>query len=127
VSEVVLDASAVLALLQQESGSDIVTARISGAAISAVNVSEVVAKLADAGMPEGEIRRAIGPLGLEVRPFDDEAAYAAGVLRPQTRSLGLSLGDRACIALGIALARPVVTTERAWKKLTLDVEVIVAR
>jgi PIN domain nuclease of toxin-antitoxin system len=100
---------------------------LAGAAISAVNLSEVVAKLAEAGVPESEIRRAINPLGLDVRPFDDEAAYAAGLLRPRTRSLGLSLGDRACLALGIALSRPVVTTERAWKRLTIGADVVLAR
>jgi PIN domain nuclease of toxin-antitoxin system len=127
VTDAVLDASAVLALLQRESGSEVVGARLAGAAISAVNLSEVVAKLADAGMPEPEIRLAIDPLALEVRPFDDQAAYAAGLLRPRTRSHGLSLGDRACLALGVALSRPVVTTERTWKRLKIGADVVLAR
>jgi PIN domain nuclease of toxin-antitoxin system len=127
VTEAVLDASAVLALLQQEAGSEVVALRLSGAAMSAVNLSEVVAKLADAGMPDSEIRQAIQPLGLDVRSFDEEAAYAAGLLRPRTRSLGLSLGDRACLALGLGLSRPVVTTERSWKRLTIGVDVVLAR
>jgi PIN domain nuclease of toxin-antitoxin system len=126
-NDVVLDASAVLALLQEERGHDLVTARLSGAAISAVNLSEVVAKLSDAGVPETEIRRALNPLGLDVRPFDNASAYQCGLLRSQTRSLGLSLGDRACLALGVTLGRPVITTERAWARLALDVEVILAR
>lgn len=127
MAETVLDASAVLALLQGEPGSDAIAARLDGAAISAVNLSEVVAKLADAGMPAPEIRRALDPMGLDVRPFDAAAAYASGTLRPGTRSLGLSLGDRACLALGIAMKRPVVTTERGWKHLKIDVEVVLAR
>lgn len=127
MTDAVLDASAVLALLQREAGSDAVVARLAGAAISSVNLSEVVAKLADAGMPESAIRSAINPLALDVRPFDDHAAYAAGLLRPRTRSMGLSLGDRACLALGIALSRPIVTTERTWKSLKIGAEVVLAR
>jgi len=127
VTEVVLDASAVIALLQQEPGSDVVRMRLEGAAISAVNLSEVVAKLAEAGMPDREIHLALAPLGFDVRSFDGEAAYRAGLLRPATRSLGLSLGDRACLALGLALSRPVVTTERAWKRLAIGVTVVLAR
>ena len=127
MADAVLDASAVLALLQGEPGSGLVSARLPGATVSAVNFSEVVAKLADAGMPEAEIRRALNPLGLEVRAFDQQDAIAAGLLRPLTRTFGLSLGDRACLALGAALSRPVITTERAWKKLKIGVDVVLAR
>lgn len=127
MADAVLDASAVLALLQDEPGSDLVAARLPGATISAVNLSEVVAKLADAGMPESEIRRALGPLGLEVRAFDEQDAIAAGLLRPSTKALDLSLGDRACLALGVVLSRPVVTTERAWTKLKIGADVVLAR
>ena len=116
-----------LDLLQGEPGSDLVAARLAGATISAVNFSEVVAKLAEAGTPEAEIRRALSPLGLEVQAFGEQAAIAAGLLRPVTTALGLSLGDRACLALGVALARPVVTTERASKKLKIGVDVVLAR
>jgi len=127
VADAVLDASALLALLQDEPGSDVVAAKLPGAAISAVNFSEVVAKLAEAGMQEVEIRRALAPLGLDVHAFKQEDAVAAGLLRPQTKALGLSLGDRACLALGIVLSRPVVTTERAWRRLKIDAEIILAR
>jgi PIN domain nuclease of toxin-antitoxin system len=66
----------------------------------------VVAKLADAGMPGVDIRRALDPLGLDVRQFDAASAYASGLLRPETRSAGLSLGDRACLALARRLDAP---------------------
>jgi len=72
---------------------------IADASISAVNLSEVIAKLADAGMPEGEIRETLEPLGLEVAEFDADQAYQAGLLRPLTRQFGLSSGGRACLAL----------------------------
>lgn len=126
-ARVVLDASALLALLQGERGAESLADGLAESAISAVNLSEVAAKLAEAGLPELELREALGPLGLEVVPFDEELAYRAGLLRPATRGQGLSLGDRACLALARARGLPAVTTDRAWKKLALGVEVRVLR
>lgn len=103
MSKVVLDASALLALLNAEPGSRAVEENLSGAAVSAVNLSEVIAKLSERGMPEAAIRTALEGLGLDVRPFDTAMAYSAGTLRAATRGLGLSLGDRACLALGATL------------------------
>ena len=96
----VLDASAILALLQREPGSQRVEAVLPDAFVSAVNVSEVAAKLIDAGVPEASARLSIDSLGIEVIGFDTEMAYIASHLRPVTRHLGLSLGDRCCLALG---------------------------
>lgn len=115
---VVLDASAVLALLRRERGWERVADALPGARISAVNLSEVAAKLADAGMPEDAARAALGALTLDVVPFDEEQAWASGQLRVATRSAGLSLGDRACLALGIARGVSVVTMDRAWVGLS---------
>ena len=98
VSNAVLDASALLALLQDEPGSDRVLESLPGALVCSVNLSEVVAKLTELGMPEPDIRVALS-LGLEVVAFDEALAYSAGALRPATRPAGLSLGDRACLAL----------------------------
>jgi ribonuclease VapC len=123
VSKVVLDASALLALLNQEPGSEAVAEALPGAAISAVNLSEVVAKLVEAKMPGAAVRAILQPLDLDVQPFDAEMAYAAGALRAATRKLGLSLGDRACLALGKLMIRPVLTTDRAWAGLDLGVTV----
>jgi len=124
VSSVVLDASAVLALLNQERGYESVARAITdGAAISVINVSEVVAKLADADVPEIAIRDLIDLLGLEMIDFDAELAYQAGLLRPLTKQAGLSLGDRACLAFCKHLNLPVVTTDRVWKDLSLGVVV----
>jgi len=123
VTGVVLDASALLALLQEESGAKKVEAVLPGAAIGTVNLAEVVGKLRDVGMPEEEIQEAIGALGLEVIPFDEELGYQTGFLYPGTKGRGLSLGDRACLALGLQLHLPVVTADRSWLGLKLGVEV----
>ena len=120
MSEWVLDASAALAVLQQEPGEERVEQALAdGAVISAVNLSEVVAKLADRGMPEAEIRADITRLRLDVAPFNGVDAFAAGLLRPATRAAGLSLGDRACIALGRRSRLPVLTADIAWTALDL--------
>ena len=127
VNDVVLDASALLAVLRAEPGSDQVEPRLEGARIGAVNVSEVVAKLVDDGVPETEIRRAIDRLELDVHAFDAEHAYIAGILRHATRALGLSLGDRACLALAQREQLPVLTADRSWAKLDLGVSIKVIR
>ena len=112
MSEVVLDASAVLALLNQELGGEIVARYIDQAAISSVNFSEVVTKLAEAGAPEEAIEQILDDLSLEIVSFEKTQAVRSGMLRLLTRSLGLSLGGRACLALRLYLNQPVVTTDR---------------
>lgn len=94
-----------------------------GAVMSAVNLSEVVAKLSDVGMAEAEIREIIEPLGVEVVAFDEATAFVAGLLRRESRRAGLSLGDRACLALGRARKLPVLTADIAWSTVDLDPEV----
>jgi ribonuclease VapC len=123
MNEVVLDASALLALLNSEPGSATVAAAFPRVAIGAVNLSEVVAKLVERGMPAEAVRAILEDLDLDVHPFDAESAYATGALRTATRQLGLSLGDRACLALGQRLDRPVLTTDGAWKSLDVGVTV----
>ena len=127
MSEVVVDASAILALLNQETGSEEVLRFIGKAAISTVNLSEVIAKLADAGIPEEDIRQILSNLNLEVIDFNEKQALKAGMLRPNTKSIGLSFGDRACLALGIILNQPVLTTDRLWGSINVGVEVRVVR
>ena len=123
MARAVLDASALLALLNSEPGSRIVEENLEDAAMSAVNLSEVVSKLSERGMPADAVRDALESLGLAVHPFDTEMAYAAGTLRAATRRLGLSLGDRACLALGLALGAPILTTDTTWKKLKIGAKV----
>jgi ribonuclease VapC len=127
VSSAVLDASALLALLREEPGSDVVAATIPGAAISAVNLAEVVGKLVDAGMSESSARDATLGLGLDVHPFDAETAFVVGGLRGKTRDAGLSLGDRACLALAMQTSLPAITADRGWKSLKLGVTVKIIR
>ena len=128
MSVCVLDASALLALLNGEPGSEEVEqAIIDDAVICTVNLSEVVAKLSEAGMPEATIHYALDTLGLEVVPFDVGLAYQAGLLRPLTKRAGLSLGDRACLALAMQRKLPVLTTDRAWESLSLDIDIRVIR
>ncbi|MDB9517187.1 type II toxin-antitoxin system VapC family toxin [Roseofilum reptotaenium CS-1145] len=126
MSEVVVDASAILALLNQEKRSEEVARFMGKAAISSVKVSEVIAKLAELNIPEDVIAEILSNLKLEVIPFSEEQALQAGMLRPVTKSLGLSL-DRACLALGIYLHKPVLTSDRQWSHLNLNVEVRLVR
>jgi len=127
VSEAVLDASALLALVNQEPGHGEVARTIPDAAISAVNLSEVAAKLAESGMPEEFIREALEGLAIDVHDFGRELAFQTAMLRPPTKHKGLSLADRACLALGQQLNLPVITADRVWKELDLEVEVKLVR
>ena len=127
MARAVLDAPAVLALLFREPGADVVEQYFAQAVVSSVNLSEVVAKLYDRGANSREVSEILSGLDLEVRGFDTKLALSAAALRDITRPLGLSLGDRACLALGIAEGAPVVTTDRAWKAVPIMVpaEVVV--
>jgi ribonuclease VapC len=130
MSRIVLDSSALLAILHQEPGAEIFTKQfhlLGNATMSAVNVAEAYGKLVGRGMgPEDAWEAVIAPIP-EILDFDEEQAKIAGWLQPQTRSLGLSLGDRACLALGIALKAPVYTADRAWKDLRLKLSIHVIR
>jgi PIN domain nuclease of toxin-antitoxin system len=95
--------------------------------MSALNLAEVVGKLAEAAVPEPDLHEMIDPLGIEIATFDVEFAYAAGLLRPVTRHAGLSLGDRACLVLAQRQGLPALTTDRAWAGLNLDVVVRIIR
>lgn len=123
----VLDASALLATLFQETGSDAVEMVLPGARMSAVNFSEVVAKLSDHGFANAEILRDLAELDIVVCDLDWKQAEAAGLLRRGTRVAGLSLGDRACLALTATLGGIAVTADRAWANLALDVPIQVVR
>lgn len=101
--------------------------RLSRASISTVNLAEVLARLQDFGTPESEAESAVARLDLRVVPFDEAQARQAAHLRPQTRGAGLSLGDRACLALGLRLGCPVVTADRAWATVDVGVEIVLIR
>ena len=116
--DAVLDASAVLAFLLRESGGDAVSLRMSEAAITTVNLSEVAGYYARVGKAEVDIRAMLAALPIERIEFDSELALDAAMLLPLTQPAGLSLGDRACLALARRLDVPALTADRLWLKVT---------
>jgi ribonuclease VapC len=126
-ADIVVDASAVIALLVGEPFTRFDPSRVPNASISAVNQSEVLARLQEIGMPEREAAIAVARLNLRVIAFDEPQARAAARLRSVTRHAGLSLGDRACLALGDRLRCPVVTADRVWASLDVGVAIVVIR
>jgi PIN domain nuclease of toxin-antitoxin system len=119
----IADASAIFALLKQ--GLD--PRRLFRATISAVNLSEVLERLCFGGLSEAEADEAVAVLNLRVADFDKAQARLAAHLRPRTRRAGLSLGDRACLALGLHLGRPVITADRDWANLDVGIEIVLIR
>lgn len=125
--DAVWDSSALLMVLKQEPGWERLADRIEAAAMSTVNLSEVAAYFAKQGRPRDEIEELLQGLALKLFPFTQEQAYRSAALRPQTLHLGLSLGDRACLALGQHLHLPVLTADQVWGELDLGIEVQLAR
>ncbi len=121
----VLDASALLAVLFREVGFDAVP--LEGSAVSAVNWSEVVQVATRRGADVGGLRDALAAEGMVVAPFTPAHAEAVAELWPATRAAGLSLADRACLALARSLGVPALTADRAWDGVVKDVEVVVVR
>ncbi|MGF3028012.1 type II toxin-antitoxin system VapC family toxin [Methylobacterium aquaticum] len=113
----VLDASAVLAVIFGEDGADQVAGHLPGARISSVNAAEVMTKLIDLGMPEDTVDAIVEGLQLTIVPFEITHARECARLRTLTRSAGLSLGDRACLAVAKQLDAHAFTTDQAWSRL----------
>ncbi|MDQ2758870.1 MAG: type II toxin-antitoxin system VapC family toxin [Actinomycetota bacterium] len=128
-----LDASALLALVHDEPGAEPVVEAIAiRAAIGIVNLAEVLSKLADAGKDPGEARRELldaadAQQALVVEPLTEADCVEVARLRSMTRALGLSLADRACLALAKRLAVPVLTADRTWTQADLEVAVRLIR
>jgi ribonuclease VapC len=128
VSRVVLDASAVLAFLYEEPGAEKLTDELLGeASISTVNLAEAATKLIQGGDDPAAAWRDLEFFFPRTESFTMEHARIAARLVQQTRALGLSLGDRACLALAISLKAPVWTADRSWKKLNAGVPVHLMR
>lgn len=124
MSKCVLDASAILAIVLQEPGCAVLTAPDFPEPIaSVVNIAEAQLRLVKLGSPIREAWESALSIVDRACPFDEEQASASGALLDQTRPLALSLGDRACLALGITLNLPVYTGDKIWKKLRLPVAV----
>lgn len=127
-SKVVLDASAILALIYGEEGSKNLTAELlARSLVSSVNLAEVHSKLVTKGWSVERAWQDCTGVVDQVLPFTIEQAKMVGTLIQTTRSLGISLGDRACLALALSLQAPVYTAERSWKNLKLNIPVHVIR
>jgi ribonuclease VapC len=124
---VVLDSSAVLSVLWEEPGNTYVLEHIDGACMSAVNYAEVLTKIADRGVEKRTAMHLLDGLAIDIIAFDKTQSEAVGDLRLPTLSLGLSVGDRACLALALAKQSNVLTADRAWQTLELEIDVQLIR
>ncbi|NBD33791.1 MAG: PIN domain-containing protein [Cyanobacteria bacterium] len=122
-NKIVLDASAILALFNQELGYEQVEQTLPIACISSVNLAEVVSKLTEKGFNRTQIEFILARLNLDILNFDHEQALIAGSLRTETKNLGLSLGDRACLSLALVKQIPVLTADRVWLQLSLEIDI----
>ena len=123
--ENVLDASAVLAYLYGETGADKVEPLFENSIISRINATEVLTKIVQDGLTIEEAKETFDKLNIEIAEFDKEQSLKAAELRPLTKHLGLSLGDRCCLALAILENLPAVTADKNWSSITLcKIEII---
>ena len=128
MSSAVLDASVILAILFQERGADKMTDEIlAGSVASAVNLAEVQSKLVKMGHDPDKAWKDALLLETDPEPFTADQAKTAGTLLAKTEKYGLSLGDRSCLALAIALNAPVYTTEQVWRNLDVGIPIDVIR
>ncbi len=123
----VIDASAQLALVHAEPGADIVEALIPGALMSAVNWAEVVQKAVERDIDVDALRNNVRDLGLDIVPFTPADAELAATLWSETQNRGISLADRACLALAVTEQATAVTADRAWRTLPIDIAVELIR
>lgn len=127
MAEAVLDASVILAAIKREPGSELVAGLIPVSAMGAVNAAEVISKLVEWGYAPDDARAELAATGLDIIDADSDLAFHAGALRGPTRPLGLSLGDRFCLALGMRLQLPVYTAERRWLALSPSMDIRLIR
>ena len=128
MNNVVLDASAMLAVIHRERGYEKLTPQLLARSIvSTVNLAEVQSKLVTSGWPPDQAWEDATSLVQQVLPFTSDHAQTAGNLIVETRALGLSLADRACLSIGLELKAPIYTADRSWKNLKLDLQIHVIR
>lgn len=127
MAKVVLDASAALAYLRREPGAERVQSVLGRAVLSSVNSAEAAQKLLELGEDERVVRASLDHLGIEIADFDLPQAMVAASLRRETRALGLSLGDRGCLALAKVRGLSVLTADRAWAAVDAGVEIVLIR
>ncbi len=124
---IVLDASALLAFLFRETGHEKVAAHLANSLLSTVNLSEVLGRFARDGHDPLPVLAKIDRSPIGIVAFSSEHAARAAALIPQTSHLGLSMGDRACLALALSQGLPALTADRVWSKLDVGVEVTLVR
>ena len=127
MSDIVLDASAVIALLRQENGAAVVAAQVRGATMSTVNVAEVFQRMLELGVDPQAVVRQLVRFDVNVVPLSLRQAERAAALRAPTRPKGLALGDRVCLALALELGLPVLTGEEKWLEVPTGVDVCLFR
>jgi ribonuclease VapC len=128
MARAVFDASAVMALLLDEPGADLVAGFADDALISTINLQEVIKTLLARGNSEQTVRSMLGVIALEIRPHAVQDAWSAASLYEHTRKKGCGLGDRTCMALAIAESLPAITADRVWAELSIPgLTVILAR
>ncbi|MDJ0903849.1 MAG: type II toxin-antitoxin system VapC family toxin [Xenococcus sp. MO_188.B8] len=127
MSAIVFDSSVVIAILKQEQGFSTAEKSLSDALISTVNLAEVATYLARNSVPSNTIQEVLASFPIQVVPFDESLAIQTGCLYPSCKHLGLSLGDRACLALAISRKLPVLTADQVWSKLNLRIPIQVLR
>ncbi len=120
MSAIVFDSSVVIAILKQEQGFELAESSLSDALISTVNLSEVATYLARNSVPSDTIQEVLASFPIQVIPFEESLAIQTGCLYSSCKHLGLSLGDRACLALAVSRKLPVLTADTVWSKLDLD-------
>ena len=123
MGSIVLDASAVLAILSGKVSYGAIADDLEQAVMSAVNVAEVMLVLNNQGIPVSDVRDAVNGFALTIVPFDAESAEAANELRALTKKSKLSLGDLACLSLARRLKAPVLTADQAWKAVDVGIEI----
>jgi ribonuclease VapC len=127
MADFVVDASAVLALLQTEPGADMVASRIRGSRISAVNYSEVLEKCLAAGFQTHITEKMLQDFGLQCTVFDERHAAITASLRTLTKKVGLSFADRACLALAKITDSTAITADKDWAKVKVGVRLLLIR
>lgn len=127
MSEIVLDASVLLAAILEEPGHEAVLELREPALLSAVNLAEARARLVDRGFDRESIDTSMSLLNMQIVDFDAELAAISADLRPATRAAGLSLGDRACLALARKRGAIALTADRTWARIETPVQVRVVR
>ena len=123
MSAIVFDSSVVIAILKQSRGFKSAEKTLSDALISTINLAEVATYLARNSVPSDTIQEVLASFPIQVIPFEETLAIQTGCLYPSCKHLGLSLGDRACLALAISRKLPVLTADQVWSKLDLGIPI----